>query len=46
LEDFKEEGPTKVVANSVNVFLLNWLINHIKGVDLQLGKFLTEKESA
>ena len=46
LEDFKEEGPTTAVANSVNVFLLNWLINHIKGVDLQLGKFLTEKESA
>lgn len=46
LEDFKEEGPTKSIATSVNVFLLNWLINHIKGVDLQLGKFLTEKESA
>ncbi len=46
LEDFKEEGPTKSIATSVNVFLLNWLINHIKGVDLQLGKFLAEKESA
>lgn len=44
LEDFKEEGPTKAIANSVNVFLLNWLINHIKGVDLKLGKFLTDKE--
>ena len=45
LEDFKEEGPTKSLATSVNVFLLNWLIDHIKGVDLKLGEFLSEKES-
>lgn len=45
LEDFKEEGPTKALATSINVFLLNWLINHIKGTDLKLGKFLSEKES-
>jgi hemerythrin len=45
LEDFQEEGPTKALATSINVFLLNWLINHIKGVDLKLGKFLSEKGS-
>ncbi|UCE41366.1 MAG: hemerythrin family protein [Candidatus Aminicenantes bacterium] len=43
LEDFKEEGPTKALATSINVFLLNWLINHIKGTDLKLGKFFAEK---
>jgi len=43
VEDFKEEGPTKTLATSINVFLHNWLINHIKGVDIKLGQFLTEK---
>jgi hemerythrin len=43
VEDFEEEGPTKALATSINVFLLNWLVNHIKGVDLLLGKFLTDK---
>jgi len=42
VEDFKEEGPTKALATSINVFLLNWLINHIKGSDLKLGKFFSE----
>jgi hemerythrin len=43
LEDFKEEGPTKALATSINVFLVNWLISHIKGTDLKLGKFFAEK---
>jgi len=43
VEDFQEEGPTKALATSINVFLHNWLINHIKGVDLKLGQFLNEK---
>jgi hemerythrin len=42
--DFKEEGPTKALATSINVFLHNWLIDHIKGVDLMLGEFLCGKE--
>ncbi len=46
LEDFQEEGPTKSLATSINVFLFNWLINHIKGIDLELGKFLSKKGSA
>jgi len=43
VEDFREEGATRALATSINVFLANWLINHIKGVDLKLGKFLNEK---
>jgi hemerythrin len=43
LEDFKEEGPTKALATSINVFLVNWLINHIMGTDLKLGKFFAAK---
>jgi len=43
IEDFEEEGPTKALGTSINVFLLNWLIKHIKGVDLKFGEFLNEK---
>jgi hemerythrin len=43
VEDFEEEGPTKALSTSINVFLLNWLINHIKGVDHKFGEFLKEK---
>jgi hemerythrin len=44
LEDFREEGPSKDLATSINVFLLNWLINHIKGSDTKIGQCLAEKE--
>jgi hemerythrin len=43
LEDFKEESTTKAIAESINIFLHNWLIDHIKGSDIKLGRFLTEK---
>ncbi len=43
VEDFKEEGATEVLANSIDTFLINWLINHIKIIDIEFGKFLNEK---
>ena len=43
VEDFEEEGATKAIAASIDTFLINWLIKHIKGVDLKLGEFLNEK---
>ena len=43
LEDYQDEGPTKALAESVNVFLINWLFGHIKGTDQKLGVFLQEK---
>ncbi len=42
-EDLHEEGATKALAHSINTFLANWLVNHIKGVDLEFGAFLAEK---
>lgn len=43
LEDYQDEGPTQSLATSINVFLLNWLVGHIKGVDLKLGQFLSAR---
>ena len=43
VEDYKEEGTTTAIAESINVFLHNWLVKHIKGSDAKLGQFLTEK---
>ena len=43
VEDFEEEGPTRALVTSINTFLVNWLINHIKDVDLKFGEFLKEK---
>ena len=43
VDDFEEEGASQELANYVNTFLGNWLINHIKEVDLKLGKFFQEK---
>lgn len=40
LLDLREDGPTNELAESINVFLLNWLIDHIKGMDLKLGNYL------
>lgn len=41
--DFKEDGATHDLANDIDTLLVNWLIKHIRGVDLQFGKFLAEK---
>ena len=43
VEDYEYEGVTRALTTSVNVFLQNWLINHIKGADRKLGEFLQEK---
>ncbi|MFC1682942.1 bacteriohemerythrin [Candidatus Zixiibacteriota bacterium] len=42
-QDFKEEGATFTLADSVNTLLGNWLMKHIKAVDVPFGAFLKEK---
>ena len=42
VEDFEEEGATRAVSVSINTFLVNWLIKHIKEVDVEFGRFLRE----
>ncbi len=41
--DFEEDNATKELANHIRTFLFNWLIKHIKEVDLEFGKFVKEK---
>jgi len=43
VDDYEYEGVTRALTTSVNVFLLNWLVNHIKAVDHKLGEFLQER---
>ncbi len=42
-EEYKEEGATHILAESVGNFMANWLVTHIKEVDLTFGAFLREK---
>ena len=43
IEDFKEEGATESLAKSINTFLMNWLVKHIKSEDQKFGNWLDEK---
>jgi hemerythrin-like metal-binding protein len=42
-EDFREEGATPGLADSLDTLLVNWLIKHIQGVDIKFGEFLKAK---
>ena len=41
-QDYREEGPTHELAQSIDTLLLNWLIKHIRGTDQRFGDFLRE----
>ncbi len=41
-QDFEEDGITRALGESVNTFLWNWLVDHIKQVDTRFGRFLKE----
>ena len=43
VDDFQDEGATQMLADYLSTFLGNWLVTHIKEVDIQFGKFLSEK---
>jgi len=40
VQDFEEEGATHELSDAMNTFLGNWLIDHIKHVDMLLGAFV------
>ena len=39
----QEEGANTVLADAIDTFLANWLIDHIRDVDMKLGAFFKEK---
>lgn len=41
--DFEEDGATHGLAEAIDTFLGNWLIDHIRSVDTRLGAYLKEK---
>jgi len=43
VEDFEEDGATEALSTSINTYLINWLIKHIKSTDRKFGEFLKEK---
>lgn len=42
-QEFREEGSTKILADSMHTLLWNWLVKHIQDVDQQFGEYLEEK---
>jgi len=43
VKEFEEEGITAGLANALETFLGNWLIQHIKEFDLRFGAFYRSK---
>lgn len=38
--EFRDDGPTAILAESIDTLLANWLLKHIRIVDVELGAFL------
>jgi hemerythrin len=42
-QDFKEEGATVDLSESLSKFLIMWFVTHIRNTDLKFGRFLQLK---
>ena len=42
VQEFEEEGATRILAESINTFLGNWLVKHIQDVDMTFGDFVRD----
>lgn len=36
---FRDDGPTTILAESIDALLVSWLLKHIRVVDVELGAF-------
>ena len=44
-EEFAANGPSAKFTVSLNTSLMNWIVKHIKTVDVELGKYYREHSS-
>jgi len=42
-EELQEKGTTVGVITSINFTMFNWLLKHVKQIDVKLGRFLVAK---
>lgn len=40
--EFRDDGPTAILAESIDTLLINWLLKHIRVIDIQFGEFLKD----
>ncbi|VGO14608.1 Bacteriohemerythrin [Pontiella desulfatans] len=38
--EFRDDGPTAILAESIDTLLINWLLKHIRVLDVEFGAFL------
>ncbi len=43
VDDFQEEGATHILADFLQTFLGNWLVDHIQSVDVRFGAHLRDE---
>ena len=46
VRDYQEEGATQDLADAIETFLGNWLLKHIREVDMKFGAFITGQKNA
>ncbi|MBN2317757.1 MAG: hemerythrin family protein [Acidobacteria bacterium] len=44
VRDYQEEGATQDLADAIETLLGNWLLNHIRQVDMKFGAFIAEQK--
>ncbi len=45
VRDYQEEGATQDLADAIDTFLGNWLLNHIREVDMKFGAFIAGRKN-
>ena len=44
VSEYRDEGPTNIILNSMEIFLNNWLLKHIQEVDSKFIDFIKENK--